>query len=625
MKKTFLWIIAYSFGLTANAWASPYRICFFSMNEEREFTTAQKFMERLNRVSPVKVEVSEFLSQGAKPEEAFRKMVESGVRCDGLVISGHHTGAYGGHRAAGRLRMDFMESLSCNPKYADWFRQVNAAWLQGCRTLGVGEIAADDDQYDADFHTNRVGQVLEEDGLEQNFSQLNMEFSNTLDQDNPLASRYLRLFPEARLFGWTRSAPGEKTGSWLSLLYHLAQTSRELDPNNQFPSRNLRMNDMSDREVANYAQGVLATLHRFQPEQRYCEGISVDGWLAHGNARNPNGRFFFDNSDLKALSSLASTGDRTLQEAQEIDCLLKNSSREKNERKLGEALDRLLANPNHLRYSFNTLVDMRNQLRRSNSPMARQILDRMKNHPEVISFLESKFRSRQVGILRKVDYYNFYRALTGRRDNVAENEIRQTGMKVLQQGLPSFNREAENPARSRNLAAAHRAEVFQSLLKNNLLQPNSFQELLQSNVDVDVLASMARHVATFDRANGQSHLRAIAASPRANRLTASAIMSGARALKLPPDTIAGWQLEMNNTLMLREPPTAESRQPANASGNPPPNGRSPAILPPPGSGAREPNRAPNQTDRGGRPMDLNPPRQEEPRPFNLFDIFRPRN
>ena len=41
-----------------------------------------------------------------------------------------------------------------------------------------------------DQHMGRVGDVLTEDHLERSFADLNMEFSATLDQDNPLSSRY---------------------------------------------------------------------------------------------------------------------------------------------------------------------------------------------------------------------------------------------------------------------------------------------------------------------------------------------------------------------------------------------------------------------------------------------------
>ena len=66
-----------------------------------------------------------------------------------------------------------MEELSCHPEHKQFFKNIKALWLQGCRTLGVGEITATDT---ADFHTQRVGAVLTEDHLEQSFMDLNVSF-----------------------------------------------------------------------------------------------------------------------------------------------------------------------------------------------------------------------------------------------------------------------------------------------------------------------------------------------------------------------------------------------------------------------------------------------------------------
>ena len=108
------------------------RICYFSLNNEKEFHVMEEFTEKLNRYSPIKIEVQEFLPKGGDTKEAFKRMVESGVVCDGLVISGHHTGSFGGKRAKGSLSIDLMEELSCNPKYSAFFNNVKGLWLRGC-------------------------------------------------------------------------------------------------------------------------------------------------------------------------------------------------------------------------------------------------------------------------------------------------------------------------------------------------------------------------------------------------------------------------------------------------------------------------------------------------------------
>src|SRR5690606_19293280 len=127
---------------------------------------------------------------------------------------------------------DFLEKLSCDPRYKNWFKQIKSLHLQGCRTLGVGIIAPEEvgrPENTADFHTSRVNRVREADSIEQGVMEMNHEFTNTLSQDNPLAARYLRVFPRATTFGWTRSAPGENSKSELSLLYHIAHMANVND------------------------------------------------------------------------------------------------------------------------------------------------------------------------------------------------------------------------------------------------------------------------------------------------------------------------------------------------------------------------------------------------------------
>ena len=74
-------------------------ICYFSLNNEKEFHEMKRFTTQLNRFSKRKIKVVEFLTENGDVESAFKKMTMSGVKCDGLVISGHHTGSFGGKRA----------------------------------------------------------------------------------------------------------------------------------------------------------------------------------------------------------------------------------------------------------------------------------------------------------------------------------------------------------------------------------------------------------------------------------------------------------------------------------------------------------------------------------------------
>lgn len=395
-------------------------ICYFSLNHDKEFDEMEKFTAQLNKVSQRPITVSEYQTEKSNPEESFKKLVESGVRCDGLVISGHHTGSFGGKRSNGSLGIDFMEKLSCMPEYKKWFENIQALWLQGCRTLGV-KIEVDN-QTSADFHTERVGAVLQEDNLTQSFAQLNIEFSGTLDQDNPLSSRYLRLFPQASVFGWTKTAPGEKAKSELSIPYHIAHIAAlNNDRKIFFKSPETKLDNES---ATHYASSILGLLNRKNNKSNspcyISEDSAVKGWLRHGQVEGAL-PFSFNNSDLQAYSSFEASGNPVLAEARAIDCELKNL-KEPNE--LLKVIDNALMDESLLGYTFNSIWEFAQRLKSDgNINLLTPVQDKLKNSPVLNNFLMRKLAKAELGLLRKIDYYSFYRDMTGKKVESVEKAI----------------------------------------------------------------------------------------------------------------------------------------------------------------------------------------------------------
>lgn len=80
------WVLFFTSYLTFAANDNGFHICYFSLNNEKEFTEMQKFTAQLNKQSPRKITVSEYLTKEGKPNDAFQEMIDSGVKCDGLVI-----------------------------------------------------------------------------------------------------------------------------------------------------------------------------------------------------------------------------------------------------------------------------------------------------------------------------------------------------------------------------------------------------------------------------------------------------------------------------------------------------------------------------------------------------------
>ncbi|MGZ3696182.1 MAG: hypothetical protein ACXWQO_19305, partial [Bdellovibrionota bacterium] len=411
-------------------------------------------------------------------------------------------------------------------------------WLQGCRTLGVGTIVAgqeNDQRFDAAFHTARVGNAVEEDQLGQNYAQLQTEFTNTLDQDNPLSSRYLRLFPAAKLFGWTQTAPGDKANSQYSVLFHIAHMAKIMDDGDQFPKESPASPTLSADSVARYVDGVMLALSHFGANETKCEELATAAWIAHGSKKSATDRYAFDNADLAAFTPLNSTGNEALQTMKGLECKLKDAARNVDLNQLGAVLDVVNARPELLPYAFNSLVDIRNQLLRAAAAdktddgkkkkalFAQTILDRMGQNPLVKGFLETKINSKQVGTMRKIDYYKFYTSLTGNSSPAVQAEIEARILEELKRPLPRTSQT------SRMLARDYRKTLLESGLKNKLLSPNIGESILALNPEWDVLEAMGILIPYFpgQDINAKIDLLTRAGTlPQSNSIAGGEIMQG---------------------------------------------------------------------------------------------------
>ena len=420
-----------SFALGQNNQSTgDFHVCYFSLNNEKEVTEMQRFTKKINRHSHCSVSVNEYLTEGDDPEKSFKKMVESGVRCDGLVISGHHTGSFGGKRATGSLGIDFLEKLSCHPKYSKWFNNINALWLQGCWTLGTGEVVVGEEDMSADYHTARVGALLEEGHLEQSIRDLNMEFSATLDQDNPLSSRYLRVFPAATVFGWTDISPGEEAKSELSIPFHVAHTARLINSQDAFPSDSPIKSVWTERSAVQYATSMISILNgEFNPQ---CQELAVKAWKAHGKVRNQATEYGFFNPDLNAYPSLIKTDDSKLKTAQFYDCLLKNS---KDNSQFLKTLEEILKDPTLIRYTYNSLLERLKTLKHKDPKLYRQTIKALKKSSVLKKFLSNKLTGKRLGILRKIDYLAFYEEVYGKNGKMRSAIVDKA--KIIFSDIPS--------------------------------------------------------------------------------------------------------------------------------------------------------------------------------------------
>jgi hypothetical protein len=492
-----------------------FRICYFSINNGDEITNVQAFMDKLSQQAPFDVLVEEHQPEGENPNQAFKKMLDDyvaqGKQCNAIIFSGHHTGNFGGARAKSgtRLKLDYLEDLSCNPKYRDFFRGVNAYWGEGCRTMGA-EVAPDDpNELDANWQANRVGNAAEGDQLYQGMAALENEFTNTLDQDNPLSSRYMRLFPNAKLFGWTKRSPGDQAGSKFSLTFHIAHMARLLDEQEHFPTQGPNtQNDFTPENAARYADAVLALLAATPEDQKSCDNLATEAWHNHGDVKVSRS-FTYDNPYANGFIPLAKSQDAsTLLNAKDLDCSLKNAARSGDPGKLNDVLDNLVQQPDVLRYSLNSLVDLRNELRQrasreasSQNPnvqakaatdqsKAAAVLSKLQQQPKIKELLQSKLNSSAVGVLRKVDYYEFYRQLNGTTLPDLEESIQKKAELELTKPLPG------NPGDhyARWEQVDYRKTLLQSLLKNHIADDDFLANLVEKNPDREVLQLVRQNI-----------------------------------------------------------------------------------------------------------------------------------
>ena len=177
------------------------------------------------------------IGKGGNVSKAFEEMTKE--RCDGLVISGHHVGYYTGEkthqenpsnsevreRTANQdtISLDFLENLSClkekdSSNCQEWFSNIKYVHLHGSYT--AGRTIKSGETFDQ-MVASKIKEYSSENWLPEDAKYLNQEYASTVDQRNPLTSRYLRMFPEALVFGWSGTARKIDQGSPEDVLEHI--------------------------------------------------------------------------------------------------------------------------------------------------------------------------------------------------------------------------------------------------------------------------------------------------------------------------------------------------------------------------------------------------------------------
>jgi hypothetical protein len=426
-------------------------ICYFSLNNHKE----QKYMQNLattrNKKTGSNIQVVEYMTTPkGNPQVDFERMVKDNAKCDALVISGHHYGEWDGVRTNGGLTISFLEKMACDPRYENWFKQINSLHLQGCRTIGAEDIVSNN----PNDHTIRVNAVATEDDIDANdvVRDLNYGFSNLLSKSNVLSSRYLKVFPRATTFGWSNSAPTFGK-SEMNLLDHIAHMARINKP---YTVANEQRVEVSNENAAKLADAVLNMIHKpASPRELYpCEDKSIAGWEKIGGG-------------TRALHSFAHDSHRNpqLEYARQLGCKLKNAKTSADRK---SALEEIIKSETLIGQNFNYMIEL------MQGPHRNEVARVLSKSPLLEKFVGDAVNAPNVGLFVKIDYYSFYKKVFGRSSPSLERIINGESLPYLRRPLPS-------DSIKRTDAVRFNAVLNNSMVQNEFITESFMRELASQN------------------------------------------------------------------------------------------------------------------------------------------------
>lgn len=362
-------------------------LCFFSLNNPWEYRRMRWFADAINKHSPIKIKVSEYQVEDDDPEDSFLRVIRSGVRCDGVVLSGHFTDEYYGDRASGDLTLDDLEEMSCRPGFSSWFAQVKALWLQGCNTIkyNTHNEDVDDDDRISGSPLPFVSRLIDPEDMEDSAEDIHDLLLENTNEDN-YALHFQRIFPEATVFGWTDSAPGEKAGSHYSLPYHIAQSSRVIDSDPRVFTNPIAK-DIPAHAARRYAEVLYGMLKRpLTPRETFPAELAqknfIQGWKDHGSHRY---RFAFDNPSVRGYPALVESDDEVLRQVKGMACLYRQIDEMDREPGMLQTAQHILGDPQLYQYSTYFLEAL---LSRGGPSLRSQIESRMRGDEGFMRYLD---------------------------------------------------------------------------------------------------------------------------------------------------------------------------------------------------------------------------------------------
>ena len=417
--------------------------CFFSLGNPEESKTFKEKYEGAENV-----EVKEFYgadNRGKSVKERFKDMLKEG-ECDSLTISGHHTGYFTGDQSLHRdsdsqtLDLDFMEDLSCEEGCAGWFANVKSMFLMGCQT--VKSDRAHNKSPTADEEAIRIAT---EDQVEFGaiHTEVNQAYSSTLDQNNKLSHRYLRMFPNSSLYGWGGKAPTV-----------CSYEDKSCKADESLPDFINLVNSLSEgggqptgiEDMVNFI-GFMNN-QETMCRQDYLSTQWVNHWRESKAHRIPTACYLTEKSDFK--------------NHQRLGCNLTRALKDGNKNDIKNAVKGILdSGPAGIKANFNRLISLIINKDNKGKDWYDDVVSKLKGNRKLRSTLVKDITGGNVGFTRKADYLYFYKEM-GWEDN--SQEIEQISVAFLQQLQKSFDKTIS----SAGVKKAHRLAIFDSIAQNNL-------------------------------------------------------------------------------------------------------------------------------------------------------------
>ena len=392
------------------------RICYFQLTPSKE---GERLKSDIAAITD-QVEVRNYQVGNKPPNTAFENMIiedmnnKSG-KCNSLAISSHHAGDFA-DETKGVLELQIIEKLSCNPKYKDWFSNINGLYLHGCNTLKDKYLQGIRDKTQAVTDTGDKLSVRKQVIVKSNskdVDQLNINQDNsailftmnhayaaTLDEHTPLSSRYMRAFPNTSIYGFAKKA-GESAGH-RDILKHISNVAKAL-----------AAEDETIKKLSKADQFVEA-LNTLTAEE--CDEKSLSNWKGAAVANK-------DYSLARKLGCDLVNAKQVLNE--ESNSTPKEKESAKN--KIKETLKIVNGNKELSHLLINNIYDTVEladalataEYGHQDKQFIEDIKGILKQGP-FKSALEDKMNSPILPSLRKVDYINLYDRLDGNQKTVTD-------------------------------------------------------------------------------------------------------------------------------------------------------------------------------------------------------------